>query len=94
MPGLVFASADQIATEVTVLAVLKDARRSLPSLPRYVQRVGLYRNPHVKGFDGMNVRTHPYIRHGIKIGLGEMPGEIVFEDVPGQVQQGLNGLLR
>jgi hypothetical protein len=93
-PGLVFGSADQIATEAMALAVLKDAQRSLPLIPRFVQRMGLFRNPYVQGLDLMNVRNHPYIRHGMKIGLGEMPNEIVFEDVPEQVQQRLNGLLQ
>jgi uncharacterized protein (DUF362 family) len=93
-PGLVFGGADQIATEAMALAVLKDAKRSLPLFPRFVQSVGLFRNPYVQGLDLMGVRDHPYIRHGIKIGLGEMPGELVFEDVPIQVQQRLNGILQ
>jgi hypothetical protein len=93
-PGLVFGSADQIAAEATALAVLKDVKRSLPLLPRYVQRVGLFRNPYVQGFDRMGVRDHPYIRHGIKIGLGEMPGEMLFEDVPDEVQKRMGELLQ
>ena len=93
-PGIIFGSADQIATEAMALAVLKDAQRSLPLIPRFVQRMGLFRNPYVKGFELMNVPDHPYIRHGMKIGLGAMPHEIVFEDVPEPVQQRLNGLLR
>ncbi|MGA2912277.1 MAG: DUF362 domain-containing protein [Methanoregula sp.] len=93
-PGLIIASADQIAAESMALAVLKDAKRSLPLLPRCVQWVVLFRNPYVHGLDLTDVGEHPYIRHGMKIGLGEMPGEIVFEDVSVQVQQRLNGLLR
>jgi len=92
-PGLVFGSEDQIATEAMAIAVLKDAKRSLPLLPRYVQSVGLFRNPYVQGFDLMGVRDHPYIQQGIKIGLGEMPEETVYKDVPKQVQQRLNDLL-
>jgi uncharacterized protein (DUF362 family) len=93
-PGLIFASADQIAAESMALAVLKDAKRSLPLLPRCVQRVVLIRNPYVQGLDLTDVRDHPYIRHGMMIRLGEMPGEIIFEDVPVQVRQRLNELLR
>jgi hypothetical protein len=93
-PGLIFGSADQIAAESMALAVLKDARRSLPLLPRFVQRGVLFQNPYVQDLDLTDVRDHPYIRHGIKIGLGEMPGKIVYEDLPVQNQQWLNGLLR
>jgi len=93
-PGLIFGSTDQIAAESIALAVLKDAKRSLPMLPLYVQKAVLFRNPYVQGLDLTDVRDHPYIRHGMKIGLGEMPGEILFENVPVQVQQRLTGLLR
>ncbi len=92
-PGLVFGSEDLIATEAIALAVLKNAKRSLPLLPRYVQSVGLFRNPYVQGFDLIGVRDHPYIRHGMTIGLGEMPEDTIYEDVPEQVQQRLNELL-
>jgi hypothetical protein len=93
-PGLVFGSADQIAAEATALAVLKDAKRSLPLLPRCLQRMILFQNPYVQNVDRMDVRDHPYIRHGMKIGLGEMPGELVFEDIPDTVQKRLGGLLQ
>ena len=92
-PGLVFASADQVAAEATALAVLKDTKRFLPFFPRLSQRIGLFQNPHVQGFDRITVRDHPYIRHGTKIGLGEMPGELVFENVPGENRERLEGLL-
>jgi hypothetical protein len=93
-PGLVFGSADQIAAEAMALAVLKDAQRSLPLLPRSMQRVGLFRNPNIQDLDRVSIRDHPYIRHGMKIGLGEMPGQMVFEDIPDRVQKQLCGLLQ
>jgi hypothetical protein len=93
-PGIVFGSTDQIATEAMALAVLKDAKRSLPLLPRYVQSVGLFQNPNIQDLDRVSIRDHPYIRHGMKIGLGEMPGEMVFEDIPDTVQTRLGGLLQ
>jgi hypothetical protein len=93
-PPLVFGSADPIAAEATALAVLKDARRSLPFLPRVVQRVALMQNPYVRDIDRTRIRDHPYIRHGMKIGLGSMPAELVCEGVPSSVQERLSGLLR
>ena len=92
-PPLVFGSADQIAAEATALAVLKDARRSLPFFPRVMQRVALFQNPHVRGLDRTGVRHHPYIRHGMKIGLGGMPGEMVFEGVAEPARERMLGLL-
>jgi hypothetical protein len=93
-PGLVFGSADQIAAEAMALSVLKDAKRSLPLLPRCLQRMILFQNPYVQNVDRTDVRDHPFIRHGMKIGLGEMPGKLVFEDIPDTVQKRLGGLLQ
>ncbi|MFZ0006165.1 MAG: DUF362 domain-containing protein [Methanoregula sp.] len=93
-PGLIFGSADQIAAESVALAVLKDAKGTVPLLPRCIQRMALFSNPYIPGLDLTDVCHHPYIRHGMKIGLGEMPGELVFEDVPMQVRQRLNELLK
>ncbi|MFA5267180.1 MAG: DUF362 domain-containing protein [Methanoregula sp.] len=93
-PPLVFGSADQIAAEAVALAVLKDARQSLPFFPRLSQRVVLFQNPHVRELDRTGVHEHPYIRHGMKIGLGGMPGEIAFEDVPEPARERLRRLLR
>jgi uncharacterized protein (DUF362 family) len=93
-PGLIVGSADLIAAEAMALAVLKDAKRSLPLLPRYVQRLALFQNPCVQDIVRVTIRDHPYIRHGMKIGLGKMPGEMVFEDVPDTVQKLLVGLLQ
>jgi hypothetical protein len=92
-PGLVFCSPDQVAAEAAALAVLQDAKRSLPPVQRWLERAVLFTNPHVQLLDGINIRDHPYIRHGLKIGLGEMPRDLVFEDVPPEVQRRLFGLL-
>jgi uncharacterized protein (DUF362 family) len=93
-PGLVFASADQVAAEATALAILKDAKSSLPFLPRLTQRIALFQNPHVQGFDRISIRNHPYVSHGMNIGLGDMPGEMLFGNVPGEVRQRLKEYLR
>ena len=92
-PPLVFGSADQIAAEATALAVLKNARQSLPFFPRLAQRVVLFQNPNIPGIDRTTIPQHQYIRHGMKIGLGQMPGELMFEGVPVPVQERLRGLL-
>lgn len=93
-PPQVFGSADQVAAEATALAVLKTARQSLPFIPRLFPHVALFQNPNVRAVDRTDIREHPYIRHGMKIGLGGMPGEIAFEQVPEPARERLRGLLR
>jgi uncharacterized protein (DUF362 family) len=92
-PGLILASADQVAAEAAALAVLKDARRCLSFGPWLVQRAALAGNPYVRNIDRKRVSDHPYIQHGTKIGLGGMPGELVAEGVPGDVRERLEALL-
>ena len=92
-PGLVLCSTDQVAAEAAALAVLQDAKQSLPFGQRWLERAALFTNPNIRTFEGLNIRDHPYIRHGLEIGLGEMPEEPVFEDVPPEVRKRLTGLL-
>jgi uncharacterized protein (DUF362 family) len=92
-PGLVFCSADQVAAEAAALAVLQDAKRSLPPVQRWLERAALFTNPHIRVLGGMNIRDHPSVRHGREVGLGEMPQQLVFEDVPQEVRERLSGLL-
>jgi hypothetical protein len=86
-PGLVFASADQVAAEAYALALLRDLKQSVPFFPRIFERIILHQNRNVQDFATIPVRDHPYIRQALKIGLGELPGEIVYKDVPSTVQE-------
>ncbi|PKL69450.1 MAG: hypothetical protein CVV30_07805 [Methanomicrobiales archaeon HGW-Methanomicrobiales-1] len=92
-PGLVFASADQVAAEAFALALLRDLKRSVPFFPRLAERMVLFQNRNVQDFVATPVRDHPYIRHAMKIGLGELPGEIIHKDVPDSVQKKLGKCL-
>ncbi len=92
-PGLVFASADPVAAEVFALALLKDIKRSVPFFPRLTERIVLFQNRNVQDFTAIPVRDHPYIRHALNIGLGEQPGEIIYQDVPDMVQESLRKCL-
>jgi uncharacterized protein (DUF362 family) len=92
-PGLVFCSTDQVAAEAAALAVLQDAKRSLPSGQRWLEHIALFKNPYVQIPERINISDHPFIRHGLKIGLGRMPRELAFEDVPVEVRERLLCLL-
>lgn len=85
-PGLVFASSDPVAAEAFALAVLKDLKQSVPFIPRQSERVFLYQNRNVQDISTIPVREHPYTRHATAIGLGEMPGDIHFSEVPENLQ--------
>lgn len=92
-PGLILGSTDPIAAEAAGLAVLKEARLKAPLINRYLEKMALYRNPNIRNFDTTPIRTHPYIRHGTGIGLGEMPEEIITEKIPEPVADRLRDLL-
>lgn len=92
-PGLLLASADPIAAEAAAFGVLKEARLKAPLIQRNLERIALSGNPVIRNFDTTTIRNHPYIRHGIAIGLGEMPEELLTGNVPEPVVQRLLELL-
>jgi hypothetical protein len=83
---MVFASRDIVAAEAFALALLKDLKLSLPFLPWVTERIFLYQNRNVLDLATMPVRIHPYIRQAIQIGLGNLPEDIVFTNVPHAVR--------
>ena len=85
-PALVFASADQVAAEAFAFALLKDLKRTVPVTAQFKEKILLFQNRFIRDVMDVRVRDHPFIRHGIDIGLGTMPGEIVFSDVPDRFQ--------
>ena len=92
-PGLVFASVDPVAAEAYALAILRDLKQAVPFLPRIKERIFLFQNTNVRDLPTMPVRIHPFIRHAIRIGIGEMPERIEYTDVPYVVQDRINACL-
>lgn len=88
-PGMIFASVDPVAAESFAIALLKDVIRSVPQFPRLFESLILFSNKNVREFKKIPVQDHPYIRHAIKIGLGNMPGQINYVNVPETVQKRL-----
>jgi hypothetical protein len=68
--GLVFGSADPVAAEAMALAVLRDARQSLPFSARAPERIALAGNPLYKRVNTLPVPENPAIRHAMTLGLG------------------------
>jgi hypothetical protein len=93
-PGLVFGSADQVAAEAFALTLLKDLKPSVPFWPKLTERILLYQNRNVRDLPIIPIRDHPFIRHTMKIGLGEMPVEIHYAGIPVAVQKRLNRSLQ
>lgn len=89
-PGLIFASSDPVSAEAFAIAVLKDLRTSLPSLPRFSSKLILFSNKNVTKLDETDVKDITFIRHGISIGLGEMPDQVVYKNVPDGLKNRLN----
>ena len=87
---MVFVIVDPVAAEVFALALFRDLKQSIPFFPRLSERIALYQNKNFQDFTAVPARDHPCVRHSIKIGLGELPGGILYADVPCTVQDRLN----
>ncbi len=92
-PGMVFASDDPVAAESFAFALLKDIIKNLPFLSKMYQNLLLFSNNNVTKFDKIPIREHPFIRHAIDIGLGEMSDHILYKDVPDNLQHSLRKYL-
>lgn len=88
-PGMIFASADPVAAESVAIVLLKDVIQSVPQFSRLFESLILFSNKNVREFKKIPVQDHPYIRHAIKIGLGNIQGQINYVNVPETVQKRL-----
>jgi len=92
-PGLIFASTDQVAAESFAIALLKYLRKSLPTIPRLYERLILFSNPNIVKVDKIPVKDHPYIKHSMNIGLGEIASDIHYKYVPDVIRSVLGEIL-
>lgn len=92
-PGLVFASNDPVSTESFAIALLKDLRKSMPLLHRLYPRLILFSNNNINKIDQIPIRDMAYIHHAMDIGLGKMPTQIVYNNIPNSLKDRLKGYL-
>lgn len=81
-PGLIFASDDPVAAESFALATIKHLRKSLPTLPRIYERLLLFLSNNALKVDKLPVKEHPYIKHSMDMGMGEIASQIEYKNVP------------
>ena len=81
-PGLIFASQDQVACESFALATLKYLRKTLPILAKLNERIILLSSNNTHKIDKIPIRDHPYLKHAIDMGMGEIPSGINYQNVP------------
>jgi len=93
-PGLIFASNDPVSAESFALAVLKDLRKSLPSLPRFSSKLLLFSNSNVNKLDETPIKDMILIRHAMGIGLGKMPNQIIYKNVPDVLKERINNYIK
>ncbi|MFH0966810.1 MAG: DUF362 domain-containing protein [Methanobacteriota archaeon] len=92
-PGLVFGSANPVAAEAVALALVLTYKRSTPLVRRLYEMLVLHQNPYIRELYSLPVKEHPFIRHAQAIGLGSFPDEIIYQDVPREMQNQFAHLL-
>lgn len=88
--GLIFASCDQVSSEVFGLAVLKHLYSKLSYNEKLLQKLLIALNGKIKELDKEDVWENPFIRHALEVGLGEWDININYEDVPKDLKIALN----
>jgi len=89
-PEMVFASDDPVASESFAMALLKDIRRSLPFLSKLYPKLVLFSNSNVMDLNNISLVDQSFIKHAVDIGLGEIPGQIIYRNVSDTIQDRLN----
>jgi uncharacterized protein (DUF362 family) len=92
-PGLLIASQDPVASETCALAILKILRKTLPISSKIYERIVLFSSYNTGNIDGIHIKDHPYIKHAIKMGIGNFPSQIQFDNVPQFMRYKINDLL-
>ena len=92
-PEMVFAGTDPVAVESFAFALMKDIRNNLSHLSKALSTLILSSNKIVNQVDSIPVREQTFIRHAIDIGLGNMPDQIVYKNVPLTLQDRLGKYL-
>ncbi len=88
--GLVFASADQVAAEVTAIAFLTMLHERAPLLVRMQERVLHALNTAIGRLGTYGPWDHPFIRRAIEVGLGAAEFDTKYTGVPDPVRYELS----
>jgi uncharacterized protein (DUF362 family) len=92
-PEMVFASKDQVAVEAFAFAMIKDIRNNIPPLSKIFSNLILSSNKIINQVDEIPVRKQTFIQHAINIGLGNMPDQIIYNNIPIILQKRLDKYL-
>jgi uncharacterized protein (DUF362 family) len=85
-PGLVWGSSDPVAFEAVALALIKDLKKSVPAIQHIYEKLFLFSNLNISRLENMPIKEHPYIHHAMQIGLGKIPSEICYQNVPEDIK--------
>ena len=92
-PQMVFASTDPVSVESFAFALMKDIRNNLSSLSKIFPSLILSSNDIVNQVDRIPVRKQAFIQHAIDMGLGNMPDQIIYNNIPTIIQERLEKYL-
>ena len=92
--GLVFASSNPIATEVFGISFLTLLYSKTSFYKRLLQKLVICMNRKIKELGKEDVWENRFIRHGLKIGLGNKNFEIHYDGVPNKLRLRLKKLMR
>jgi hypothetical protein len=90
---MVFASTDPVAVESFAFALMKDIRNNIPPLSKIFSNLILSSNENIRHIDEIPIMKQTFIQHAIDIGLGNMPDQIIYNNIPITLQKRLDKYL-
>lgn len=92
-PGLLIISSDQVAAEAAAIAFLTYIYRTIPLGEKIKQKAVVMGNGQIYELGRKKVWEHPFIKHAMELGWGEVGPLIEYVDVPEEMSMGLDELL-
>lgn len=91
--GLVIASKDQVAAEVTALAFLTHLYEGAPVHRKALQKVLVRANGAIKELGEESVWDNPFVRYALEMKLGKKKFDVEWDGVPVELQGQLGALM-
>jgi len=93
-PGVVIASSDQAAVEIFGIALLTFLYQELKERDKKLQKIVLLLNKQIKELGTYSVYENPFVRHALKLNLGEKNVTPVWNNISKTYINHINTLLK
>lgn len=87
--GLIFASTDPVSAEAFAIAYMIYLYRSAPMVDKVLQKLLMLFNGKAQDLEVTKISENRFIKHAVKLGLGNLDMNVEGEDIPDDIREHL-----